>query len=208
VGLIDFELNNALFILDTVGIIAFVLGGFIIAKKKKLDILGVYIITLTSSLMGGMIRDIVVDKTPVIFTIYYPIIVALITTTVLILAHKYIKEYENKKMFVFTDGIGLCTFSVVGSLQGISSEFNIFGVLFLGLLNAVGGGMIRDIMLGNIPVILRDDFYATIALIVSILIYFLFIFDRLFFMEILFVILIGIIIRIISIYKNISLPKL
>ncbi len=206
----DINLNLALTLqaLDIIGIIAFSFGGFIVAKRKKLDILGVYIVCITSSLAGGIIKDIILDKIPFVFISFYPMLVSLASSTILILIHKKIKNYETKKIFLFSDAIGLSVFSVIGSLQGIEYNLNIFGIVFLGMITAIGGGVVRDTLLQKTPLILKEGFYGTVALIVSLLIYILNIIDRLFYFEIIFVIFIGVVIRIIAIKKDFYLPKL
>jgi uncharacterized membrane protein YeiH len=205
---INLNLELILKLLDALGIIAFSFGGFIVAKRKKLDILGVYIICITSSLTGGIIKDIILNKTPFIFTSSYPIASSLIVSSILLLIHKKIKIYETIKIFLISDAIGLSAFSVIGALQGIEYNLNIFGIVFLGMITAVGGGVVRDVLLQNIPLILKEDFYGMVALIVSLLIYILFIINRLFYFEIIFVIFIGVVIRIIAIKKGLYLPKL
>ena len=205
---INLNLNLTLQALDILGIIAFSFGGFIVAKRKKLDILGVYIICITSSLMGGIAKDIILDKIPFVFNSFYPMFTALLTSSILLLIHKKIKDYETKKIFLLSDAIGLSVFSVIGSLQGIEHNLNIFGIVFLGMITAIGGGIIRDVLLQKTPLILKEGFYGTVALIVSLLIYVLNILDRLFYFEIIFVIFIGVMIRAIAIKKDFELPKL
>lgn len=205
---INLNLDFILKALDIVGIVVFSFGGFIIAKKAKLDILGVYIICTTSSLTGGIIKDIILNKTPFVFTSYYPIISSLLITSILLLMHKIIIRHERKKILQISDAIGLSVFSVIGSLQGIEHNLNIFGVVFLGMITAIGGGVFRDVLLQKIPFVLKEDFYGTVALIVSLFIYILFLIDRLFHFEIIFVIFLGAFIRIVAIKKGFYLPKL
>lgn len=205
---INLNLDFILKALDIVGVVAFSFGGFIIAKKAKLDILGVYIICTTSSLTGGIIKDIILNKTPFVFTSYYPIVSSLLITSILLLMHKIIIRHERKKILQISDAIGLSVFSVIGSLQGIEHNLNIFGVVFLGMITAIGGGVFRDVLLQKIPFVLKEDFYGTVALIVSLFIYILFLIDRLFHFEIIFVIFLGAFIRIIAIKKGFYLPKL
>lgn len=205
---INLNLDFILKALDIVGVVAFSFGGFIIAKKAKLDILGVYIICTTSSLTGGIIKDIILNKTPFVFTSYYPIVSSLLITSILLLMHKIIIRHERKKILQISDAIGLSVFSVIGSLQGIEHNLNIFGVVFLGMITAIGGGVFRDVLLQKIPFVLKEDFYGTVALIVSLFIYILFLIDRLFHFEIIFVIFLGAFIRIVAIKKGFYLPKL
>jgi len=193
-------------ILDIIGIIAFTISGFLYSIKKDLDLLGVVFISTVTALAGGVIRDIIINSKPFIFTHYYPLSVVFITMIVLSLIIKYNIKYKN--IFILVDAIGLVTFAITGTMLGIENDFNIFGIIFLGTLTAVGGGVVRDITLNNVPYIFKADFYATIAIIISIL-YFLI--DK--YIEVnndsivIVLVVIGVIIRFIAVKKNWGLPK-
>ena len=84
----------------------------------------------------------------------------------------YKKNIENKFIFILSDTIGLVSFSISGAIVGLKSEFNIFGVVFLSFVTAVGGGMLRDVLINEIPFILNRSFYASISIILAIVLYF------------------------------------
>lgn len=200
---------SALEIADIIGIICFALSGFLIAVHYKLDILGVFIAAFLTALGGGMIRDVLADRIPYVFTTNLPVILVVCTVLIALLfkLHK-IADLEGKTTFIISDAIGLVSFSITGSIVAIQNEFNFLGVLILSFLTAVGGGTIRDILINRVPSILVSEFYATIALIIATSIFILEIFElrNLFTLTIVFVC--GVLLRLFAYYKNWCLPTL
>lgn len=200
---------SALEIADIIGIICFALSGFLIAVHYKLDILGVFIAAFLTALGGGMIRDVLANRIPYVFTTNLPVILVVCTVLIALLfkLHK-IADLEGKTTFIISDAIGLVSFSITGSIVAIQNEFNFLGVLILAFLTAVGGGTIRDILINRVPSILVSEFYATIALIIATSIFILEIFElrNLFTLTIVFVC--GVLLRLFAYYKNWCLPTL
>ena len=200
---------SALEIADIIGIICFALSGFLIAVHYKLDILGVFIAAFLTALGGGMIRDVLADRIPYVFTTNLPVILVVCTVLIALLfkLHK-IADLEGKTTFIISDAIGLVSFSITGSIVAIQNDFNFLGVLILAFLTAVGGGTIRDILINRVPSILVSEFYATIALIIATSIFILEIFElrNLFTLTIVFVC--GVLLRLFAYYKNWCLPTL
>lgn len=160
---------NFFFFADLIGIAAFTISGMLTGVRYKLDILGIAIVSMLTALGGGMVRDGLIGKIPFAFSEYYPsltVIAVLVLSIVLKLYKK--EEIERKFLFVVSDTLGLVAFSITGALVGIAQELNIFGVIILGFLTAVGGGIIRDVLLNRVPSILTHDVYGTIALLVSL----------------------------------------
>ncbi|MDZ7818807.1 MAG: trimeric intracellular cation channel family protein [Aliarcobacter sp.] len=200
---------SALEIADIIGVICFALSGFLIAVHYKLDILGVFISSFLTALGGGMIRDVLADKTPYVFTSNLPVILVVATVIIALLfkLHK-IDDLEGKTTFIISDAIGLVSFSITGSIVAIQNEFNFLGVLILAFLTAVGGGTIRDILINRVPSILVSEFYATVALIIASTIFVLEIFELRNLFSIMIVFIFGVILRLLAYYKNWHLPTL
>jgi len=162
------------FIADIIGIIAFAISGFLVALKNNLDLLGILIASFLTAIGGGIVRDILIDRTPFAFTHTYPSLTIVITILIVVLVNSQVKEnLVNSKLFVLSDTIGLVAFSLAGALLGIEAEFNFFGILIVGFLTAIGGGVIRDVMINEVPAILISDFYGSIAILTSVLLYLL-----------------------------------
>lgn len=163
------EFNLVVFA-DILGIIAFALSGFLVGVRSNLDLLGIIISASLTALGGGVVRDVILDRTPFAFNEYYPAITVLTTIAIAFAFRLYHREQiERQWLFVISDTIGLVAFSITGALLAIDAQFNFFGVIILSFLTAIGGGVLRDILINQVPAVLVSDFYGSIALIVSIL---------------------------------------
>jgi len=114
------------------------------------------------------------------------------------------KDIQNSYFFVLIDSIGLVSFSISGAIVAIQSGFNIFGVMFLSFITAVGGGMLRDVLINEIPFILIKNFYASISLIIAFWIY---VFGYSF-ISVLIIFVVGVFLRIYTYKKDFHLPKI
>ena len=200
---------SALEIADIIGIICFALSGFLISVHYKLDILGVFISSFLTALGGGMIRDVLADRTPYVFTTNLPVILVVATVVIALLfkLHK-IDDLEGKTAFIISDAVGLVSFSITGSIVAIQNDFNFLGVLILAFLTAVGGGTIRDILINRVPSILVSEFYATVALIIASIIFVLEILELRSLPAITLVFIFGVVLRLLAYYKKWHLPTL
>ncbi len=200
---------SALEIADIIGIICFALSGFLISVHYKLDILGVFISSFLTALGGGMIRDVLADRTPYVFTTNLPVILVVATVLIALLfkLHK-IDDLEGKTAFIISDAIGLVSFAITGSIIAIQNEFNFLGVLILAFLTAVGGGTIRDILINRVPSILVSEFYATVALIVATIVFILEVLELRSLYTLTIIFIFGVALRLLAYYRNWHLPKL
>ena len=198
---------SALEIADIIGIICFALSGFLIAVHYKLDILGVFISSFLTALGGGMIRDVLADRIPYVFTTNLPVILVVATVLISLLfkLHKT-DDLEGKTAFIVSDAIGLVSFSITGSIVAIQNDF--LGVLILSFLTAVGGGTIRDILINRVPSILVSEFYATVALIIASIIYILELLHLRSLPILMSVFIFGVALRLLAYYRNWHLPTL
>ncbi|RXJ86139.1 trimeric intracellular cation channel family protein [Arcobacter sp. CECT 8985] len=200
---------SALQLADIIGIISFALSGFLIAVHYKLDILGIFISSFLTALGGGMIRDVISNKTPYIFTHTTPIILVLATILLSFIFKLHnINNLEGKIAFIVSDAIGLSSFAITGSLVAIDNDFNLLGILMLAFLTAVGGGTTRDILINNVPFILISEFYATVSIIVGLITYILHFFDLVSIFSLTLVFIFGTSLRLLAYYKKWHLPKL
>ena len=139
-------------IAEYIGIIAFAISGFFIATRNKLDFLGVLISVFLTALGGGILRDVIVDKTPYTFTHTNPAFI-IVSVMLLLVVFRFNKRpsIENKPFFILSDSIGLVSFSITGAMIALEANLNITGVLALSFITAVGGGIIRDVIINEIP---------------------------------------------------------
>ncbi len=200
---------TALELADIIGIICFALSGFLIAVHYKLDILGVFISAFLTALGGGMIRDVLANKTPYVFTDTIPVILVMATVFIsLILKLHKIDDLEGKTTFIISDAVGLVSFAITGSLIAIENDFNFLGVLILAFITAVGGGTIRDVLINRVPSVLVSEFYATVAIIIGLITYVLHLFNFINIINLTIVFIFGVVLRLLAYYKNWHLPKL
>lgn len=151
-----------------IGTISFALSGYLIGVKKNFDLLGIIILAILTAIGGGILRDVLVNRVPLAFTDSSAIAIiflSLMTAWLLKLHRK--NDLARNQLFIISDSIGLAAFSIAGAQVGLEAELNLFGVLFLGFLTAVGGGIVRDMMVNDIPFILHEDFYGTVAIFMA-----------------------------------------
>jgi uncharacterized membrane protein YeiH len=160
---------------EYVGIIAFAMSGFFVGVRNHLDLLGVLIATFLTALGGGIIRDIILNKVPFTFTYNYPAIMVTAVMLLLIIFkfHKR-NSLENKMLFIISDSIGLVSFSISGALLALENHFNLAGVIALAFITAVGGGIARDVIINEVPFVLKTGFYGTISIIIAVILYIFF----------------------------------
>ena len=192
---------------EYIGIIAAAMSGFFVATRNQLDLLGVLIAMFLTSLGGGLLRDITVDRTPFAFTYNYPAIIILLLLVVMLLfkLHKN-NSIENKPLFILSDSIGLVSFSITGALIAIEHNFNLTGVMALSFITAVGGGIARDVIINEVPFVFKTGFYGTISLLVGLCIYLFDLFSITSFTTIALVLFGGVFIRMVAYYKKWSIP--
>jgi uncharacterized membrane protein YeiH len=200
---------TALEIADIVGIVCFALSGFLIAVHYKLDILGVFISAFLTALGGGMIRDVLADRTPYVFTDTTPVLLVVATVLIsLVLKLHKIDDLEGKKTFIISDAVGLVSFAITGSLIAIDNGYNFLGVLILAFITAVGGGTIRDVLINRVPSVLVSEFYATVAIIIGLITYVLHLLDMTNLLNLTMVFIFGVALRLLAYYKDWHLPTL
>lgn len=165
---------------DILGTIAFAISGAIVAGRHKLDIFGFNFLAVVTATGGGFIRDLVIGKTPpTMFSDPKYVIIAIICANIVFVIMKIMQRHsENPKaltlayewvIFAF-DTIGLASFTMNPILIGIHSgyEDHFFLLVFLGVITAVGGGLLRDIFCNQIPEILQKKIYALASILGAI----------------------------------------
>ncbi len=151
-------------IIDIAGIAVFSISGVFAAMEKKLDVFGVFIIAFITALGGGTLRDVLIGQLPVswMYNLNYGLIVLLSTLAAMFFSN-IIGNYQ-KTLLTF-DSLGIGLFTVVGIQKGILLDFHPAVCIALGTITACFGGVIRDILLNNIPLIFQKEVYATACII-------------------------------------------
>lgn len=155
-------------ILEIIGTIAFSVSGAVVGIKKKMDVLGVVTMGIITAVGGGIIRDLLIGVVPP--AAFRDPIYALIAIGVAVIAFfPFVSRKINLDHFIWilADSIGLGAFTMIGVSTGTAFD-NVFLEVFLGVLTGVGGGVIRDICSGDIPMIFIRHFYACPCIIGAI----------------------------------------
>ena len=166
-----------IYIFEILGTIAFSISGAIVAMRHKLDLFGVIVLGCTTATGGGIMRDIFMGELPPrTFLNSEYLVLSFITIIIVFFIAATQKDYFLKKMNLISqintifDAIGLGTFSVTGVQIAINStgyNSNMFLSIFLGVITAIGGGIVRDILCCQVPYIFKKELYATVAIIGS-----------------------------------------
>lgn len=204
----DLFQSQAMYYASLAGGIAFAISGYLAGVKKSLDWMGLLILSFLTANGGGILRDVLADRTPVILLSNEPFFIALGVTflgSLLKLGQR--GSVEDRWFFVISDAIGLVAFAITGALIGLAIHAPFFGFITLAFLTATGGAILRDILVNNIPEVLHSGFYGSIAILVALGIYLLQMFGILNSISLLGVFLIGIIIRLVAYYWRWSLPR-
>lgn len=194
------------FIIEVLGTAAFTISGIYSALQKRLDLLGVLIIGFVTAIGGGTIRDVLIGHTPVSWmqNLTAPITV-LVTAAFTLFWKRRVKSYKVT-LFLF-DAIGLGLFTVIGLQKGIQMNLNPGICIALGTITGCFGGVCRDILLAQIPVLFRKEIYATACIVGGVVYFALLSFTDKAIAEIVTVLLICSI-RIIGYRRNWHLPAL
>lgn len=149
------------FIIELLGTIAFAVSGAFSAMERKLDLFGVLVVAFVTAIGGGTIRDVLIGNTPVTWLrdLTAPVII-LIAACIAILFRKKIRNYT--KTLLFFDSLGLGLFTVTGIQKGLAAGIHPALCVALGTITGCFGGVIRDLLLREIPALLTTrEFYAT-----------------------------------------------
>lgn len=160
-------------IFDIMGTIAFAVSGAMVAIERRMDIFGIIVLAALTAVGGGMVRDVLAGITPPmalcnVTDFMLSIIIAILAS----LAYSFWPFSPPNQRFMFGvynmfDTVGLASFTITGMLTGLAKETGNPYVLpvLLGVITAVGGGILRDLMAHRMPAVLYKDVYATAALL-------------------------------------------
>lgn len=160
-------------VLSYIGVVAFAVSGSMVAVKKNMDLFGVVFLGVVTAFGGGIMRDCLLGHIPPsFFTNYWMLLAGAVTAfTVFMVARLLQGRYFSKEHVIeqinnVFDALGLGAFAVTGAQIALQAGYQKqwFLVLSMGLLTAIGGGLLRDLMLREIPFVLKKHIYAIAAL--------------------------------------------
>ncbi len=194
-------------ILDVIGVTASAIAGSILACRRGFDIFGILLISTVASIGGGTIRDLLLNNHPIFWMKQYNYLILIFIASILtMLFYRFIKKLE--KPLRFFDAIGLSTYTIIGIEIALKNDMPVFISVIMGIITASFGGIMRDIICNEIPLILKKEIYTTASLIGGIVFFILLHFGIA--KEIIYpVTMITIFtVRVVAIYKGLSLPKI
>ncbi|WP_088892027.1 trimeric intracellular cation channel family protein [Leptolyngbya ohadii] len=154
---------KAIFLVDLLGTFAFSITGIIGGIRHRLDIIGAFFLAFVTAMGGGMIRDMLLGVPSHTFNDPWHIGTVLLGV---IFTYLFIDKVQEKyEFFICLDALGLSVFTVIGIETAISLDVHFLGAILAGMLTAVGGGVIRDTLIGDIPLIFHKEVYATASLL-------------------------------------------
>ncbi|RFA93887.1 trimeric intracellular cation channel family protein [Pyrobaculum aerophilum] len=154
--------------LNYVGIIAFAISGALKAGEKGMDLLGFLTLGFSTALAGGIMRDVLLGRVPPVNVVYLPYPLTALTASLLaFFLYPYVKRFKD--YVLYPDAVGLGAFAAIGAditanycpAHGVHNCW--LTVMMLSALTAAGGGVVRDVLAGEIPVVLRREIYASAA---------------------------------------------
>ncbi len=152
-----------LYVLDIIGTFVFAMSGGLKAAKYKLDLLGFVVLAISTGVGGGLIRDVVLgDTPPAVFQDELYLVVCIAGGLISFFAARHIAPRWREMLIA--DGIGLGVFAAIGAAKASAFGLGPIGIVCMAGLTATGGGVIRDVLIREIPAVIGRDFYATAAL--------------------------------------------
>ncbi|WP_201585653.1 trimeric intracellular cation channel family protein [Psychrobacter jeotgali] len=156
-----------LYLLDMVGVIACAVAGTLLAQHKGFDIAGCILVSMANAVGGGTLRDIALDRHPLFWMtdLNYLIVITVTSLILQIFFHLYHKIDRALKLF---DAIGLAAFSVIGFKVALNQDMAPLIAILMGVWTAVIGGLMRDIICHEIPLLLQREIYITASIAGSV----------------------------------------
>ena len=148
--------------LDLLGTFVFALSGAMLAVRRSLDLFGVMVLAVAAGLAGGLIRDVSLDASPpaALDGMRY-LITALAAAVAAFFGHRAIERLNRPVMLL--DAMGLGLFTITGCQKALAYGLDPLPAVVLGVLSAIGGGVLRDLLVADVPRVLREEVYALAA---------------------------------------------
>src|SRR5581483_11705223 len=157
---------GTLLALDLIGTFVFALSGAIVGVRRRLDLFGVLVLSFAASSAGGIMRDVLIGSVPPAAIGDWRYLIAALLAGLLIFLWfpRYLQSSKIQHLVLIFDAAGLGLFAVTGTQKALGYGLSPLMAPLLGMLSGIGGGMLRDILVAEIPTVLRSDLYAVAAL--------------------------------------------
>ena len=159
---------NFVYTLEMLGTAAFAVSGALAASRKRMDIFGFCVLALMPAVGGGTIRDIIIDRVPVFWVSDNRYVAVAIIAALVVFFAPHRKPGGRRQLLIWADALGLALFAALGTEICLAHDTGALVAVMLGVTTAVTGGMIRDVICNEIPLILSREIYATAAFAASL----------------------------------------
>lgn len=193
-------------IIEFVGTFAFAISGIRHAAAKNFDWFGGFVCGIAVAIGGGTIRDVMIGVTPFWMTSSIYIICTVLAQLFVIVFSKFLKRLDNT-WFVF-DTLGLALFTIAGIQKSLAYDFPFWVAIIMGCMTGSAGGVIRDVLLNNVPIIFQKEIYAMASIIGGILYWVLISLDVDVSITVVSSFLVVCVIRFLAVRYHLSLPRL
>ena len=156
-----------LLVFDLIGTFVFASSGALAARKADLDLFGAFVLSLAAGTAGGILRDVLVGFTPPLALTEWRYPLTALAAMVAVALRGEFLEYRLKRPITMLDALGLGLFATTGTWRALDASLPVVTALFVGVLTAVGGGVVRDLLVARIPVVLHREVYALAAAVAS-----------------------------------------
>ena len=154
--------------LEMLGTAAFAVSGALAASRKRMDIFGFCVLALMPAVGGGTIRDIIIDRVPVFWVSDNRYVAVALIAALVVFFAPHRRAGSRRQVLVWADALGLSLFAALGTEICLQHNTGPLVAVMLGVTTAVTGGMIRDVICNEIPLILSREIYATAAFAASL----------------------------------------
>jgi len=165
------ELRLLFYILDLIGVAVFAASGTLAAMASHLDLLGIMVLAAMTAIGGGTVRDLLLNRHPVFWIEDPKPLLVIVASAIFTIVWVQLLPVPTDALLI-ADALGLALFAMSGAKVAEAQGCRALIVILMGTLTGVGGGLVRDILAAKVPLILRQDIYATAA-IAGILLYIL-----------------------------------
>jgi uncharacterized membrane protein YeiH len=149
--------------LDLIGTFVFAISGATLGIRQGMDLFGILVLAFVTAVFGGILRDLLIGAVPpAAVASWYYLAVAVTAGLLTFWCHELLARFQHPVLFFDAAGLGI--FAVAGTQKALDYGLNWPMAVVLGMISGIGGGMIRDVLAGQTPVVLRSDIYAVAAL--------------------------------------------
>lgn len=157
----------ALLLLDYLGTLAFAISGALKAVRREMDLFGLIVLALVTAIGGGTIRDVMLGLRPFWFQDANYLLLSLLAAAVVFSLYRLVSRKET--VLLWFDAVGLGAFTVIGASKAMAAGLGVVPTVVLAVLTGIGGGIIRDVLAADVPVVLRKEVYASASILGAVI---------------------------------------